>query len=177
MDYKKIAQNLDKLYSEEPELLFKLYNQLRKYFVTNEDFKQFLEQSRIQFENLIQQMNQRFEEINKRFEEVNQRFEGINQRFEKSDERFDNLIQQMNQRFEETNKKIDGNQKVMLDKIDQIRKFEKWNRKIFKLFTRILVSFKNACRLDTSWEVCYYKIVMVSPRLTIFHIKSQKRRP
>jgi len=122
MDYKKIAENLDKLYSEEPELLFKLYNQLRKYFVANEDFKQFLEQSRTQFDNLIQKMDQRFEEINQRFEEVNkrfeeinlrfeevnQRFEEVNKRFEKNDERFDNLILQMNQRFEEIDKRFEN---------------------------------------------------------------------
>jgi len=42
---------------------------------------------------------------------------------------------EMNQRFDQTNKKIDGNHKEMIDKIDQIRKFAKWNLKISKQFT------------------------------------------
>ena len=128
IEYERLAKNLDKLYSEHPELLFKLYNQLRKYFVTNEDFKQFMEQSNMRFQEILQQMeknrietNQRFEKIDQRFEEVNQRFEEVNQRFEEVNQRFESLTKYMDRRFSELSigygATFEGFNKTILKKI------------------------------------------------------------
>ncbi|MFX1294500.1 MAG: hypothetical protein ACFFD2_06565 [Promethearchaeota archaeon] len=39
LDYEEVAKRVAKLYAEKPELAFKLYDQLRKYFRTIDDFK------------------------------------------------------------------------------------------------------------------------------------------
>ena len=109
LDYERIAETLDKLYTEKPELLFKLYNHLRKYFVTNDDFKQFMEQNAAQFRELIKQMDRRFEEnrqeTDKRFEENNKRFEDnrreVKKEFKRLDRRIDNVENALKQGFKE----------------------------------------------------------------------------
>ena len=49
------------------------------------------------FEDLIHQMDKRFEDMNRRFEDINRRFEDMNKRFE-----------DMNKRFEDMNKRFDA---------------------------------------------------------------------
>ena len=107
LDYEELARQIAKLYAEKPELAFKLYDQLRKYFVTLEDFKQFIEQSNNQFNTLIRHMDQRFEEINQRFEEINQRFEALNERLEADRKETAQRFEEINQRFEALTTYID----------------------------------------------------------------------
>ena len=98
LDYEELAKQIANLYVEKPELAFKLFDWLRKYFVTTDDLKQYMEQSRVQFQELLQEMNNRFEEMNKRFEENR---EETNKRFEAIDQRFEILTSYIDRRFKE----------------------------------------------------------------------------
>jgi len=119
LDYEELAKQVAKLYAEKPELAFKLFDWLRKYFATSDDLKQYIAQSRGQFQELLQEINKRFEEnraeTNKRFEEINKRFEEnraeTNKQFQEMIERFEESRAETNKRFEEsraeTNKRFE----------------------------------------------------------------------
>ena len=61
------------------------------------------------FDDLIHQMDKRFDEVNTRFEDVNARFEDVNARFEDQSRRFEDQnrrFEDMNGRFNESNHKF-----------------------------------------------------------------------
>jgi len=120
LNYEKIAKEVAKLYSEKPELVFKLYDQLRKYFVSSNDFEKFMKQSNEQFQKILQEMDKHFEETNKRFEEINKRFEEINKRFE--EQRIET-----NKRFKE--QRIETNKRFKEQRIETNKRFEEINRR------------------------------------------------
>jgi chromosome segregation ATPase len=61
------------------------------------------EKNEKRFEQLISQMNNRFEQVDKRFEQVDKRFEQVDKRFEQVDKRFE----QVDRRFEQIEQRID----------------------------------------------------------------------
>ena len=65
--------------------------------------KTFMEQTNKRFEELREDMNERFRQIDKRFEQVDKRFEQIDKRFEQIDKRFE----QVDKRFEQVNRELD----------------------------------------------------------------------
>jgi hypothetical protein len=108
LDYEELAKQVAKLYAEKPELAFKLFDWLRKYFATSDDLKQYIAQSRGQFQELLQEINKRFEEnraeTNKQFQEMIERFEEsraeTNKRFEETLKRYEENRVETNKRFE-----------------------------------------------------------------------------
>jgi uncharacterized protein (DUF3084 family) len=59
------------------------------------------------FDDLIHQMDRRFEQVDKRFELVERRFEQVDKRFEQIDKRFEDLIHQMDKRFEQVDRRFE----------------------------------------------------------------------
>ncbi|MDX8389268.1 MAG: hypothetical protein R8M38_02140 [Mariprofundaceae bacterium] len=59
------------------------------------------------FEDLISQMNKRFEQVDKRFEQIDKRFEQVEKRFESVDTRFEQMHLDMNKGFVEMNRRLD----------------------------------------------------------------------
>jgi methyl-accepting chemotaxis protein len=77
---------------------------------------------RIITENLIHQVDRRFEQVDKRFEQVDKRFEQVDKRFEQVDKRFeqvDKRFEQINKRFEQVDKRF--------EQVD--RRFEQVNKR------------------------------------------------
>ena len=64
------------------------------------------------FEDLIHQMDKRFEAMDKRFEDMihqmDKRFEAMDKRFEAIDKRFEDMIHLMDKRFEDMNTRFDA---------------------------------------------------------------------
>ncbi|MFQ6126959.1 MAG: DUF3782 domain-containing protein [Candidatus Heimdallarchaeota archaeon] len=115
----ELIRRLPELLKERPELAEKLYEVLKDRFVTNETLKAYMKQSDRHFEELLGQMNRRFEATDKRLEELrvdmNRRFEATDKRFEATDKRLEELRVDMNRRFEE-----------LLGQMN--RRFEAWER-------------------------------------------------
>jgi len=118
IDYEELAKKLDKLYSEKPELLFKLYNKLRKYFITNEDFRQFLEQMSQENKAFREQMSQENKKFREQMSQENKKFrEQMTFQFQELikeiDKRFEENRKETNKRFEEINKRFEENRVYM----------------------------------------------------------------
>ena len=86
---------------------------LRKEFLTREEFLAAMQKMDKRFEDMLAEMNRRFEAVDRRFEAVDKRFEAVdkrfedmlaemNRRFEAVDKRFEALIAEMHQGFEES---------------------------------------------------------------------------
>ena len=78
------------------------------------------------FEDLIHQMDKRFEAMEKRFEAMDKRFEDMNKRFEAIDKRFEDLIHYMDKRFEAVDRRFE----------DMNRRFEDMNKRFEDMNTR-----------------------------------------
>ena len=99
---------------------------LRKEFLTREEFLAAMQKMDKRFEDMLAEMNRRFEtvdkrfeamdkrfedmlaEMNRRFEAVDKRFEAIDKRFEAVDKRFEDMLAEMNRRFEAVDKRFEA---------------------------------------------------------------------
>ncbi|RKX97112.1 MAG: hypothetical protein DRZ90_07325 [Spirochaetes bacterium] len=67
-------------------------DQRERIIRVEESLKLGFEQSDNRFNDLIHQMDKRFEQVDKRFEQVDKRFEQVDKRFEQVDKRFSQMF-------------------------------------------------------------------------------------
>ncbi len=112
-----LKENKDDIAVMELNEIFEEIIKEQKHFVDKFEIKEIIIEMKEgfkrmdqRFQDLIREMNARFETQDKRFEAIDKRFEDLiremNARFETQDKRFQDLIREMNARFEFINKKI-----------------------------------------------------------------------
>ncbi len=126
MEKEEFLKLLPKLIREDDEVKGAILSVLSTIVPTKEDLDR-------RFEDLIKQMNERFEAVDKRFEaidkrfedlikQMNERFEAVDKRFEAVDKRFETLIKQMNERFEAVDKRFETLIKQMNERFEAVDK-------------------------------------------------------
>ena len=112
----------EKIHESEKNLTKDIYRELREIsdkMVTIDVFNQRAKQVDKRFEDLIHQMDKRFEQVDKRFEQVDKRFEQV-------DKRFEDLIANMNSRFEQVDKRFEQVDKRFEDLIANMNSRFTW---------------------------------------------------
>jgi hypothetical protein len=100
MEKEEFLKLLPKLIREDDEVKGAIISALSGVVATKNDIERIIENSNKRFEQLIQEITQRFEKADQRFEEMIQQ---INQRFERVDQRFE----QASKERAEISKKVD----------------------------------------------------------------------
>ena len=82
-------------------------------------------------QQMLHQMDKRFEQVDKRFEQIEKRFEQVDKRFEQIDKRFEELQRQMDKRFEQVDKRFEQMQSQMDKRFEQVdKRFEELTRRM-----------------------------------------------
>jgi len=135
---------------------------LRKEFLTREEFLAAMQKMDKRFEDMLAEMNRRFEtvdkrfeamdkrfedmlaEMNRRFETVDKRFEAMDKRFEAVDKRFEDMLAEMNRRFEAVNKRFEAVDK-RFEAID--KRFEAVDKRFEALIAEMHQGFEESRRM------------------------------
>jgi DNA anti-recombination protein RmuC len=99
-------------------------------------------------QQILHQMDNRFEQVDKRFEQVDKRFEQVNKRFEQMDKRFEESRADMNARFEQMDKRFEELRADMNARFEQVdKRFEEMRTDMNTRFEQVDKRFEEM-RMD-----------------------------